>query len=74
MNTSPKLKVNRHAERGKYESTEIAAILDAGNLAHIGFIDEGIPYVMPSLYARIEDQVYIHAAIGNRLMYRNFNN
>ena len=68
MSKSPKLQVKRHAERGKYGRDDIISILDDGYLVHIGFFEDGLPYVMPTLYARIGEMVYIHAATGNRLM------
>ena len=68
MTTDPKLKGSRHSERGSSEGAVINAILDAGSICHVGFEDEGWPYVIPTIYVRMQDRVYIHGATGNRMM------
>lgn len=57
--------MRRLAERGHYERSTIYSILDEGLVCHVGFADRGSPVVIPTAYARIGDQVYLHGAVGN---------
>jgi uncharacterized protein len=54
--------VGRHPERGRYDSESIAGILDAGFICQVGFVVEGRPVVMPTMYARTGDVAYIHGS------------
>jgi uncharacterized protein len=54
--------------RGVYDKAQVHAILDEGFLCHIGFVIDGQPYVIPTAYARAEDEVYIHGAPASRVM------
>ena len=38
---SPRVRVRRLPERGRYDSEAIDAVLDAGLVAHLGFVTEG---------------------------------
>jgi uncharacterized protein len=61
-------RVRRAADRGRYDRATVEAILDAGLIAHVGFALEGRPWVMPMAYARIDDEVYLHGAVGNHAL------
>jgi len=39
-------------ERARYDRATVDAILDEGLVCHVGFVDEGQPYVILSAYAR----------------------
>lgn len=56
----------RHPSRGHYDRETVHAILDAGLVGHVGFIDEGRPMVIPMAYGREGDTVYIHGASKTR--------
>jgi hypothetical protein len=58
-------RVRRKAERGRYDRATVDAILDEGLLCHIGFAVDGRPWVVPTVFARIDDHVYVHGATGN---------
>jgi hypothetical protein len=60
--------VRRLPERGVYDRAVIEAILDEGLLCHVGFAVEGQPYVIPCVYARIGDRVYLHGSSGSRML------
>ncbi len=49
-----------------YERDAIDAILDEALIAHLGFVDDGQPYVIPTLQVRIGDTVYIHGSAASR--------
>jgi nitroimidazol reductase NimA-like FMN-containing flavoprotein (pyridoxamine 5'-phosphate oxidase superfamily) len=69
MPKQPRHKVQRVAQRGHYDAPTIHAILDAGWVAHVSFADpNGQPFVIPMLYAREGDLIYLHGSIASRLM------
>jgi nitroimidazol reductase NimA-like FMN-containing flavoprotein (pyridoxamine 5'-phosphate oxidase superfamily) len=48
----------------------INAVLDAGFLAHIGFCIDGQPYVIPTLYGRDGEKLYLHGSAASRMLQR----
>ncbi len=61
-------RVRRHAERGRYDREAVHEILDAAWLGHVGFVIDGQPHVIPMLYARDGDTLYLHGALRSRLL------
>lgn len=53
-------------DRGVHDRETIDAILDEAMVAHVGFAAEGQPYVIPTLHARIGEQVYFHGSAASR--------
>lgn len=49
-------------ERGIYDSGAVYEILDAGFVCHLGYTSEHGPVVLPTLYGRLNDTVYIHGS------------
>lgn len=43
-------------------------MLDAGQIAHVSFVVEGQPFVIPMLYARLGDHLLLHGGVASRLM------
>jgi nitroimidazol reductase NimA-like FMN-containing flavoprotein (pyridoxamine 5'-phosphate oxidase superfamily) len=60
--------VRRHPERAAYDRETIDAILDEGLVGHLGIAADGQPYVIPMLYARSGDTLYLHGAPASRLL------
>ncbi|MBM4188299.1 MAG: pyridoxamine 5'-phosphate oxidase family protein [Gemmatimonadetes bacterium] len=60
--------VKRHGERGRYDRDTVDAILAEGLVAHVGYLWQGQPFVIPTLYARIDDTIYFHGALANRML------
>ncbi|HEY2471390.1 MAG TPA: pyridoxamine 5'-phosphate oxidase family protein [Terracidiphilus sp.] len=56
--------------RGSREKEVVYSILDVGFLAHVGFEVEGQPFVIPTLYGRIEDKLYLHGSSASRMLRR----
>jgi hypothetical protein len=46
----------------------VAAILDEGLVCHVGFVDAGQPYVVPSAYARQGDRIVVHGSAASRMI------
>lgn len=61
---NPRIQVHRHPERGRYDRETIYAILDEGMYCHVAVIRDGTPMIIPTLHARIEDQLYFHGAVA----------
>jgi len=61
-------KVRRLAERGRYERSLVHEILDEAYIAHVGFVVDGEPRVLPMTYGRIDDVLYLHGAVGNAML------
>lgn len=61
-------RVRRIPELGAYDRPTIDAILDAGIVAHLGFVHEGQPFVIPTLHARIDDTLYVHGSAASRTL------
>jgi len=55
-------------KRGHYDRATIDAILDEGILCHVGFVVEGSPVVIPTLYWREGDWVYLHGSVASRML------
>ncbi len=52
--------------RACYDRQTIDAILDEAMVAHLGYSREGHPQVIPTLQARIGDEVYFHGSAASR--------
>ena len=60
--------VRRLPKRGVYDAAQIHAILDEGRICHVGFAVDGQPYVVPTGYVRVGDQLYIHGSAASRML------
>ncbi len=67
--TDPRVRLGRAPERGHHDRTTIDAILDAGFTCHLGFVHDGHPTVVPTLYGRDGDTVYVHGSVASRAMH-----
>jgi uncharacterized protein len=61
-------RVRRLPKRGNYDRETINAILDEAFICHVGFVAEGQPYVIPTGYARIGSDLYIHGSAASRML------
>ena len=60
--------LRRLPDRGSRDSETIHAILDAAFLAHVGFGVNGQPFVIPTLYGREADTLYLHGSSASRML------
>lgn len=56
----------RSKERAAYDRATVHAILDQGYLCHLGYVRDGAPVVLPTLYARSGERLYVHGSTGSR--------
>ena len=61
--------VRRLPKRGVYDKREVYAILDEGFVCHVGFALDGQPYVIPTGYARLADEILIHGSAASRMLH-----
>ncbi len=60
--------MRRRAGRGSHEREVIDGILDEGLVGHVGIEVDGQPFVLPVLYARDGEQIYVHGSPLSRLL------
>jgi uncharacterized protein len=60
--------VRRVHEKASYERDAVKAILDEALVAHLGFVHEGQPFVIPTLHARLGEEVYVHGSAASRTL------
>ena len=65
---TPRTKIARVPTRTHYDLDVVHSILDDGNLCHLGFNLAGTTYVIPMLYGRIADNIYLHGANRSRML------
>jgi nitroimidazol reductase NimA-like FMN-containing flavoprotein (pyridoxamine 5'-phosphate oxidase superfamily) len=63
-----KTRVTRIPDRGKYDAETVHAILDEGFVCHVGFVAEGQPFVIPTLYARVGEEILFHGSAASRML------
>jgi len=61
-------KVRQIREKAVYDRETVHAILDAGIVAHVAFVQDGAPVVVPMLYARDGETIYLHGARKSRVI------
>jgi nitroimidazol reductase NimA-like FMN-containing flavoprotein (pyridoxamine 5'-phosphate oxidase superfamily) len=61
-------RIRRHADRTRQGRDELYAVLDAGLVAHVAFIADGYPVVLPMGYARDGDTLLLHGSSKNRML------
>ncbi len=64
---SARTRVKRLPNRGHYDTATLHAVLDAGYVCHIAFIDKDRPVVIPTAYWREGDHLYIHGSTKSRM-------
>lgn len=60
--------VKRVPKRGDYDRQQVYDILDEGLVCHLGFVANGQPFVIPTAYGRLDDQLYIHGSPASRML------
>ena len=71
MNTytpTQRTKVRRLSKRAVYEKESVHQILDEGFLCHVGFVQDGQPFVIPTLYARSGETLFMHGSGASRML------
>jgi nitroimidazol reductase NimA-like FMN-containing flavoprotein (pyridoxamine 5'-phosphate oxidase superfamily) len=53
---------SRHQERASWDEDVVRSILDEAIIGHLAFIDDDRPQVLPLLFVRVDDSVYLHGS------------
>jgi len=61
-------KVRQLRDKAAYDKETVHAILDSAVLAHVAFVENGQPVVVPMLYGREDETLYLHGARKARII------
>ncbi len=65
---SDRTRVVREPQRAVYDREIIYKILDEGFVCHVGFTLHGQTFVIPTMYARVNDAIYFHGSAASRML------
>lgn len=65
---SKKNKVRQLREKAAYDKETVHRILDSALIAHVAFVEDGQPVVVPMLYGREGETIYLHGARKARII------
>lgn len=68
MNLTKRTELRRLPARGSHDAEIIHEILDAAFLAHVGFSLDDQPFVIPTLYGRQGEKLYLHGSAASRML------
>jgi nitroimidazol reductase NimA-like FMN-containing flavoprotein (pyridoxamine 5'-phosphate oxidase superfamily) len=60
--------VRRQPARAAYDAATVHGVLDEAWVAHVGFVADGAPVVIPMAHWRVGGTLYLHGAPAGRLM------
>lgn len=61
-------KVRQLARKAAYDRETVFRILDAGLFAHVAFVQDGRPVVVPMIYGRDGERLFLHGARKSRVI------
>jgi len=68
LSTTDRTRVRRLPDRGTDDRTTAYAVIDEAYIAHVGFVVDGEPRVLPMTYGRDGDVLFLHGAVGNAML------
>ncbi len=68
MSLTERTQLRRLPARGSHDRELIYKILDAAYLAHVGFTVNDQPFVIPTLFGRDGDTLYLHGSAASRML------
>ncbi|MEO6317591.1 MAG: pyridoxamine 5'-phosphate oxidase family protein [Acidimicrobiales bacterium] len=68
LTPTDRTKVRRLPDRGTHDRAVIDEVIDEAYVAHVGFVVDGQPRVLPMTYGRDGDVLYLHGAVGNAML------
>ncbi|KAA3621036.1 MAG: pyridoxamine 5'-phosphate oxidase family protein [Bacteroidetes bacterium] len=60
--------VKRVPKRGHYDKKTVYEVLDAGFVCQVAFVIDGQPFIIPTIYGRSGDTLYLHGSVKSRMM------
>lgn len=64
----PSTRINRLAERQRYDRLALHDVLDSALVAHVAVVRDGVPVVLPLLHARDGERLLLHGSTGGGLL------
>ena len=61
-------RLQRKPSRGSHDRALIHQILDEALTCHVGFVEDGQPYVIPTIHARVGERLYLHGSPVSRTL------
>ena len=61
-------KVRQLKDKARYDEASVHEILDAGIVAHVAFVQDGNPVVVPMIYGRDGNTIFLHGARKARVI------
>jgi nitroimidazol reductase NimA-like FMN-containing flavoprotein (pyridoxamine 5'-phosphate oxidase superfamily) len=68
MDLTTRTETKRLSARASRDWDAIVPILDSAFLAHVGFCVNAQPFVIPMLYGRDGERLYLHGSVASRLL------
>jgi nitroimidazol reductase NimA-like FMN-containing flavoprotein (pyridoxamine 5'-phosphate oxidase superfamily) len=68
LHVTERTRVRRLPDRGVFDRAAIYRILDEGFVCHVAFTVDAQPFAIPTGYARIGDEIYIHGSAASRMV------
>ncbi len=65
---SPRNRVKRLHERGRYDHATVHGLLDASMLCHVSYVIDGQPYCTPTFFWREGSRLYWHGSSASRML------
>ena len=68
LEPTPRTTLRRPPARGHFDRATVNAILDEALVCHVGFVGDGQPFVIPTIHARVGDEVFVHGSAASRML------
>ncbi len=65
---TPRNRVKRLHERGRYDHATVHSLLDASMLCHVSYVIDGQPYCTPTFFWREQSKLYWHGSSASRML------
>lgn len=65
---TPRTTVRRMPERGSHDPGLIDSVIDEALICHLGFVENHIPFVVPTIHGRLDDTLYFHGSPASRAL------
>ena len=66
--STERTRVRRIPEKANYDRSTVNEILDEALICHVGFVQDGAPYVIPTIHARVGRTLYFHGSAASRML------
>ncbi|MEO2176757.1 MAG: pyridoxamine 5'-phosphate oxidase family protein [bacterium] len=68
LGSTKRTRIRRSPTRTVAERRVLHEIIDTCYVCHVGFIDQGHPFVIPTLGWRVDETLFIHGSRGSRML------